>query len=218
MMPMFLMATMSTTTAVRALMSRQHRHKGENMLNHKGTVTLETDRLILRRFVEDDAECMFINWASRDKVTKYLSWFPHKDIEETRKIILSWIEEYEQPNRYQWAIVLKDTNEPIGSIGVVRQKEVVKSAEMGYCICDDYWHRGYTSEALTQVLEYLFEEIGFNRISAKHDVNNPNSGAVMAKCGMKYEGTLRESWHTKEGDPMSVSIYAILKSDWEQNK
>jgi len=183
------------------------------MLSHKGTVELETDRLILRRFTENDAECMFINWASREIVTKYLSWFPHKNIEESKEIIRSWIEEYKQADRYQWAIVLKESNELIGSIGVVEQKENVRSAEMGYCISDYHWRKGYTSEALACVIRYLFDEIGFNRISAKHDVNNPNSGAVMAKCGMKYEGTLRESWHTKEGDPMSVSIYAILKSD-----
>jgi ribosomal-protein-alanine N-acetyltransferase len=84
---------------------------------------------------------------------------------------------------------------------------------MGYCISDDYWHQGYTSEALARVMEFLFDEIGYNRISAIHDVNNPNSGAVMKKCGMKYEGTLRESLLTKEGDPMSISIYAMLRSD-----
>ncbi|MBR5272491.1 MAG: GNAT family N-acetyltransferase [Clostridia bacterium] len=189
------------------------------MLNHKGTVNLETPRLILRSFIESDAEAMFKNWASRDIVTKYMSWFPHKDIEETKNIIRAWIEEDEKSNRYHWAIVLKSTNEVIGSIGVVRQKEDVKSAEMGYCIGDDFWHRGYTSEALARIIEYLFKEIGYNRISALHDVNNPNSGAVMKKCGMKYDGTLRESGLTKEGNPMNVSIYAILKSDWkEQNK
>lgn len=183
------------------------------MLSHKGTMELETDRLILRRFTEDDAECMFINWASREIVTKYLSWFPHKNIEETKEIIRSWIREYEQTNRYQWAIMLKESNELIGSIGVVRQNESIESAEMGYCIGDDFWFRGYTAEALRCVLKYLFEDIGFNRIAAIHDVNNPNSGAVMKKSGMKYEGTLRENGLTKHGEPMTISIYSILKSD-----
>ncbi len=185
------------------------------MLNHKGSTRLETERLILRSFIESDDVRMFENWASREIVTKYLSWFPHKNIEETRSIIREWIEEDKNPDRYQWAIVLKSTNEVIGSIGVVRQNENVKSAEMGYCIGNDFWHQGYTSEALARVLRYLFEEIGYNRITALHDVNNPNSGAVMRKCGMKFEGTLRESGLTKEGLPMSVSIYSILKSDWK---
>ena len=95
------------------------------MLNHKGTNNLETERLILRRFVEGDAEPMFYNWASREEVTKYVTWFPHKSVEETQQIVNLWVEEYSENNRYQWAIVLKSTNEPIGSIGVVRQNEDV---------------------------------------------------------------------------------------------
>lgn len=204
----------STSTAEKPKKNQRSSNIKEiKMLTHKGTKRLETQRLILRSFVESDAEQMFENWASRDIVTKYLSWFPHKDIEETRSIIREWIEEDKKPDRYQWAIVIKSTDEVIGSIGVVRQNEDVKSAEMGYCIGNDFWHQGYTSEALTRVLKYLFEEIGFNRVMALHDVNNPNSGAVMRKCGMKYEGTLRENGLTKDGLPMSVSIYATLKSD-----
>lgn len=188
------------------------------MLNHKGTINLETDRLILRRFTEADAEAMFTNWASREIVARYLTWFAHKDIEQTHEIIRSWIDEYRQINRYHWAIVLKDTDELIGSIGIVRQNEVKSSAEMGYCISDDHWYQGYTAEALRRILKYFFEEVGFNRISAVHNVNNPNSGAVMKKAGMLYEGTLRETGLTKHGKPMTLSIYAMLKSDWEQGK
>lgn len=186
------------------------------MLNHKGTIKLETDRLVLRRFVEGDAEPMFSNWASREEVTKYVTWFPHKNVEETQQIVNLWVEEYSENNRYQWAIVLKSTNEPIGSIGVVRQNEEARAAEMGYCIGNDYWHQGYTSEALECVMKYLFENIGFNRIAALHDVRNPNSGAVMKKCRMQYEGTYREARLTKEGELLTYSVYAALKSDWKR--
>lgn len=185
------------------------------MLNHQGTVTIETDRLILRRFVKGDASCMYKNWASRPEVTKYVTWFSHKSVEETQQIIDLWVKEYEELNRYQWAIVLKSTQEPIGSIGVVRQKEDARVAEMGYCIGDDYWHQGYTSEALFHIMSYLFNTVGFNRIAALHDVRNPYSGAVMKKCGMHYEGTLREVGITKEGEALTVSLYAALRSEWK---
>lgn len=188
------------------------------MLNHQGTVQLETERLILRRFEKNDAICMYKNWASKPEVTKYVTWFPHKSVEETQQIIDLWIDEYVEANRYQWAIVLKSTNEPIGSIGVVRQKEDAQVAEMGYCIGNDFWHQGYTSEALLCVMSYLFEKIGFNRIAALHDVRNPNSGGVMKKCGMKYEGTMRDVGLTKEGEFLTVSLYAILRSDWKKEK
>ena len=186
------------------------------MLNHKGTVRIETDRLILRRFVESDAKVMYRNWASKPEVTKYVTWFPHKNEEETQQIIRQWIKEYEESNYYQWAIVLKSTQEPIGSIGVVKQKEDAKIAEMGYCIGDDYWHQGYTSEALLCVMNFLFDTVGFNRIAALHDVRNPNSGAVMKKCGMLYEGTLREIGITKEGETLTLSLYSALRSEWHK--
>ena len=186
------------------------------MINHKGTVEIKTERLILRRFIEDDAEKMFLNWASIPEVTKYVTWFPHKNVEETKMIVKAWVKEYDQIDRYQWAIVLKETNEPIGSIGVVRQDDKSEKAEMGYCIGNAFWHKGDTSEALASVMEYLFYSIGFNRIAALHDIRNPNSGHVMTKCGMKYEGTHREAGVTKEGDKLTYSIYAALRSEWKK--
>lgn len=186
------------------------------MINHKGTVQLETEHLVLRRFVEEDVKPMYNNWASVPEVTKFVTWFPHKNIEETQVIVKHWVEEYSEPNRYQWAIVLKEIDEPIGSIGVVRQDDKISKAEMGYCIGNAFWHKGYTSEALSCVMEFLFNEVGFNRIAALHDVRNPNSGRVMMKCGMQFEGTHREAGITKEGDKLTYSIYAALKNEWKK--
>ena len=196
-------------------MNRNDNHIKELIPSHKGTVTMETERIILRRFTKEDALFMFNNWANDPVVTKYMTWFAHENTETSLSVINSWIEQYEQLNWYQWAIVLKDINEPIGSIGVVRSKDEDLSAEMGYCIGRKYWHKGYTSEALSRVLKFLFDDVGYNRISAIHDIRNPNSGLVMKKCGMKYEGTLREIGFTKEKEPLTVSMYSILKSEWE---
>lgn len=66
-------------------------------------------------------------------------------------------------------------------------------AHIGYCIGEKWWHQGITSEALQHVINFLIDEVGMNRIEAVHDSQNPNSGKVMKKCGMKYEGTLRQS-------------------------
>lgn len=184
------------------------------MLNHKGSIEIKTPRLVLRKFVESDAPAMYRNWASKDIVTKYVTWFPHKSVDETRQVISMWVDEYKDDNRYQWAIILKEINEPIGSIGVVRQKEDIAAAEMGYCIGNDFWHKGYTSEALYAVMDFLFNEVGFNRISAIHDIRNPHSGDVMKKSGMIYEGTHREIALTKEGELLSVCEYAALKREW----
>ena len=139
------------------------------MLTHKGTQTIETSRLILRRAVREDAEPMFRNWASDPEVTKFLTWPAHSSIAVSEMVIGSWLQEYEKENYYQWMIVLKELGEPIGSISVVRQNDRVEEAEIGYCIGRPWWHRGIVSEALAAVIEYLFIEVGMNRVAARHD-------------------------------------------------
>ena len=182
------------------------------MLTHKGTVTLETPRLILRRAEITDAEAMFHNWASDPEVTKFLTWPPHESIAVSRSLLERWITEYEKDDYYLWMIVPKESAEPIGSISVVNHRDDIAEAEIGYCIGKKWWHRGIMTEALTAVMDYLFEGVGMNRIKATHDVNNPHSGGVMKKCGMTYEGTARQGSRNNQGICDS-SAYAILRSD-----
>ena len=182
------------------------------MLIHKGTQTLETPRLILRRAVREDAAPMFRNWASDPEVTKYLTWPAHSNITVSETVLKSWLQEYEKESYYQWMIVLKELGEPIGSISVVNQRDDIAEAEIGYCIGKRWWHQGIMTEALAAVMDYLFDGVGMNRIEAKHDVNNPNSGAVMKKCGMFYEGTARQSDRNNQGI-CNIATYGILRSD-----
>lgn len=178
------------------------------MLNHKGTVILETPRLILRRAIREDAEPMFHNWASDPEVTKYLTWPTHETPQVSAWIIDSWIAKYPQPDFYQWMIELKGLGEPIGSISVVRLLEDIGEAEIGYCIGKTWWHQGLTSEALSAVIDFLFREVGADRVSARHDPRNPRSGAVMKKCGMVYVGTTFGSDQNNQGICDTV-CYAI---------
>lgn len=184
------------------------------MLTHKGTQTIETSRLILRRAIREDAEPMFRNWASDSEVTKFLTWPAHSDIAVSEMVVGSWLQEYEKDSYYQWMIVLKELGEPIGSISVVRQNDRVEEAEIGYCIGSRWWHRGIMTETLTAVIEYLFSEVGMNCVAARHDPNNPNSGGVMRKCGMKYEGTNRACDRNNQGI-CDAAHYAILRSEWK---
>ncbi len=82
-------------------------------MNHKGTKNIVTERLILRQFELSDIAPVFINWTSNNQVTKYLRWPTHEDISVTERVLKEWIEKYKDPSFYQWAIVLKDINEPI---------------------------------------------------------------------------------------------------------
>ena len=179
-------------------------------MKHCGTQQLETKRLILRRFRPEDAAAMYHNWASDDEVTKYLMWPTHSSIEVSQYVTDDWVNSYSKDDFYQWAIVPKEFKEPIGSISVVRQEG--DTFEIGYCIGKHWWHQGIVSEALTAVMDYLFDEVGMNRIEAKHDVNNPHSGGVMKKCGMRYEGTSRQSDRNNQGI-CDLVTYGILRSD-----
>ena len=183
------------------------------MLNHKGTVTIETDRLILRRFAMEDAESMYRNWASDDEVTKHLTWPTHSSVEISKMVLTDWTCHYPEPDFYNWAIVLKEYGpEPIGNISVVGINKEVDAATMGYCMSRAHWGKGVMTEALTAVIEFFFDEVGFNRIYADHAVDNPASGRVMEKSGMLHEGILRQAGRSNQGI-IDVSRWAILKSD-----
>lgn len=159
-------------------------------LRHLGTQSIETVRLQLRKFQLEDAEDMYHNWAGDPEVCKYLSWGPHQDVGVSRRRISYWIASYERNNSYVWAIELKNKKMVIGTISVEITDDTTLSCEVGYCLGKEYWSRGIMSEALHTVMHFLFYEVGYQRIIAKHDVQNIASGRVMQKAGMhflKYE-------------------------------
>ncbi|MCM1387388.1 MAG: GNAT family N-acetyltransferase [Bacillus sp. (in: Bacteria)] len=182
-------------------------------MKHCGTQKLETDRLILRQFAIEDAAAMYQNWASDDEVTKYLTWQTHSSQEVSRAVIEDWVKNYASPNYYEWAVTVKDNGgEPIGSISVVGMKENISMVHIGYCIGRKWWQKGITSEALKAVMDFLFDVVDVNRIEARYDPRNPNSGKVMQKCGMKYEGTLRSADRNNQGI-CDACYYALLKAE-----
>lgn len=180
-------------------------------MKHLGTQTIQTKRLVLRKFVIEDAQAMYHNWASDPEVTKYLMWPPHDSPEISRMVIDSWIREYGRDDYYQWAIEFEGI--PIGSISVVSGNDQTRMVHIGYCIGRKWWHRGIVSEALAGVIRFFFEQVGVNRIEARHDVNNPHSGDVMRKCGMILEGTFRQSDWNNQGI-CDTCCYSILRSDY----
>lgn len=172
-------------------------------------IKIETDRLILRKISINDANFSFKNWMSDRKVTKFLRWKSHDNIDESKRIIKEWIKSYDNPYFFQWVIELKEINEPIGNISVVDYKEMTRTCHIGYAIGSKFWNKGYTSEAFLKVIEYLFS-IGINRIESQHDPLNKASGRVMEKCGLKYEGCLKKADYNNRGI-VDVLIYAIVK-------
>jgi len=186
-------------------------------MKHRGTSVLEKGRLLLRPFDKKDVKEMYQNWANDDRVTRYLTWPTHKCIDITNKVIESWIEQYHNLNYYQWAIVYKENNQVIGSISVVGIDESIEATEIGYCIGYDYWNKGITTEAFSMVISFLFDEVNCNRISARHDVNNPVSGNVMKKCGLKPEGIQLQAGKNNTG-VCDIATYGIIRNHYLQTK
>ena len=181
-------------------------------MENKGTKTLETDRLILRRFKPEDAEHMFNNWASDTEVTRFLTWKAHSDVNVTRELLKEWISRYTDLTYYNWIIELKENHQVIGNISAVKVNEKTEAVDMGYCMGKAWWGKGIMPEALRRVIAFFCEEVGVNRIAACHDVNNPKSGRVMEKAGMKTEGVLRAAGLNNLGVCDEV-WHSIIKND-----
>lgn len=155
----------------------------------------------------------FDYYISSDEVTKYLTWPTHSNIDVSKSVLGNWADSYSDKKYYQWAIVLKaNGGEPVGSISVVKMDEDVSMVQIGYCIGRPWWKKGITSEAMKMVMDFFFDKVKVNRIESRHDPRNPNSGKVMIKCGMKYEGTLRSSGRNNQGI-CDVCYYSLLKSE-----
>lgn len=183
------------------------------MINHIGTNSIETIRLILRRFQIEDTYDMFKNWASDKETLKFLPWGPHSDINVTRWRIINWVKNYSSPNVYNWAIYLKSAKEVIGSISVEVSNDKEESCEIGYCIGKAFWGREIMPEAVRAVMHYLFCEVGYKKIIARHDVKNKASGRVMQKAGMKFDRIIHNVGRRRDGSLYDVAMYVKYYDD-----
>ena len=182
-------------------------------IKHKGTVTINTPRLVLRRLTEEDAQNMYNNWASDEKVPKYLSWNIHESVETTRELLATWVAEYEKPEHYQW--VIEYDGAIVGTVGLHAVSDKHERCEMGYNIGSKWWNKGIVTEAVGAVINFVFTELNMNKVCALHDTENIGSGRVMQKNGMKQEGLLYEHSVRKDGTRGNLAYYAIIKSEWK---
>lgn len=149
------------------------------MLNHKGTQTIYTKRLILRQIREEDYIDMY-RYTTKEEVAKYVSWSVHKSIEDTKAVCKMWADEYKNGDKYHWAIVYN--NRVIGNIEIV--KIIDTTASIGWQIDSEYWNKGIMTEAATAVRDYMFSQIGIEVLEAEYAKENIGSGRVMQKIGM----------------------------------
>ena len=177
-------------------------------LKNNGTIQLETERFILRKFRISDAHDVYENWSSDKDSAKYNAWKVHSDIEVTKEYLADWIEGYKKDFYYHWAIEDKENEEIIGSISATNVKKRKKYCEIGYTIAKKMWNRGIATEVLICVIKYLTDE-GFQIIRAIHDVRNIASGKVMEKAGMEFVKTKYQIYLSSADIIMKCNIYEV---------
>ena len=176
-----------------------------------GTKKLETKRLILRKFKENDYKMMFDNWASDEVVAKNAGWPKHENKEDTKELVKIWVEEYKDEYTFNWIIVLKDKF-PIGSITVIRKDLNNRTCEIGYNIGSKFWNNGYATEAIKAVIDYLFSLDLFDTITGQCFEYNIASSRVLEKNGFTKEGILRNRYIV-DGKSVNLVELSILKEE-----
>ncbi len=183
------------------------------MLNHVGTETIETERLILRRYDNNDATDMFDNWVTAPEVSKFWGWKPHENIEETKSLLLGWIEEYSNLETYHWVIVLKNISQAIGYI-YINAFDDNNNCEVHYALSQKYWNQGIMSEACKRILSFAFSVVGVENVRTRHHIDNPASGRVMQKCGMRFIKTAYKQVPDCDQISGDYCFYEISKNDY----
>ena len=174
------------------------------------SVKLETERLILRPFEVKDLEDFF-EYASVEGVGECAGWNHHENIEVSKDILTDFIRE-----RKTFALVYKENNKVIGSLGLEESKEDIYKlnpfasfVELGYVLSKDYWGKGLMTEASKRVIEFIFSDLGVDYITVCHFVENDRSRRVIEKLGFKY--VCEDVFKTREGREIT-SLYYLLKN------
>jgi RimJ/RimL family protein N-acetyltransferase len=171
---------------------------------------LRTARLVLRPFVLADAPVVQ-RLAGDESVASSTLNIPHPYEDGMAE---RWIEKQAGEWEAGASLVLAVTTHADGLVGAVGLDltPAHRRAELGYWIGVPFWNRGYATEASAALIAHGFEELGLNRVMARHITRNPASGRVMKKLGMRPEGVMREHI-VKWDEPEDIAIYGILRSD-----
>ena len=172
--------------------------------------TIVTERLLLRRWKLSDADALY-KYACDPEVGPHAGWPPHENVEESKMIIRELF-----TNDYTWAVILKETNEPIGCMGYYpfgkSNIEIGENdAEVGYWIGKPHWNNGYCTEALQAMIHYCYEKKHFQTLWADFFVDNPASGRVMEKCGFTDTGKENYCSNLYHGEDRPIHIMILEK-------
>ncbi|WP_250278255.1 GNAT family N-acetyltransferase [[Clostridium] colinum] len=173
-------------------------------------MTLETDRLFLRTFTENDLDDFF-EYAKTEEIGLNAGWIPHTSKEDSKIILNMFIKD-----KNTFAIVYKKNNKVIGSISLSKDKlrSGVNSKCLGYVLSKDYWGKGIMTEAVKKIVQYCFVTLDLDILSVSHFKDNIASKRVIEKNGFIYEGTIRKSFLLYNGTLKDKCLYSLSKLDF----
>lgn len=176
------------------------------------TPRLETERLVLRPITVEDMGFVY-ELFSRPETNRYSGHESPRSLEEAGDMYDKYMKPG-SPSRFRLAVELKETGEPVGTLGLYSYSERDGRAELGYDLLVNHWGRGIMTEAVREVLRYGFEALSLNRVEAIMDPLNTRSVRLVERLGFKREGRLRERYLYKERRRDEL-VYDLLRSDWE---
>lgn len=186
------------------------------MLTHIGTDTIETERLILRRFEYSADEAMLRYWVADEKIQSLYSEPVYSTKEAVKELLDKYIGSYEKNDYYRWAVIEKKSGECIGQIAYFLVDSKNHFAEIEYCIGSDFQCKGFATEAAKAIIRYGFEKLNLHKVQICTKTINKASKRVIEKCGFTYEGTLRDYFYMN-GEYVGRLYFSMLRSEFEQN-
>jgi ribosomal-protein-alanine N-acetyltransferase len=175
-------------------------------------IELNSERLVLRRIVDSDLLALFSIFSNAE-VMRYWSSLPMTDISNARQMLLNIQENYRNRSALQLGIERKNDRSLIGTCTLHNIHLNSRRAEVGYILGRTYWRQGYMREALTVLIDYAFNSLGFNRLEADIDPRNTASEKLLEHLGFVKEGYLRQRWIV-DGEISDSVFYGLLRSDW----
>ncbi len=177
-------------------------------MQHFGTKAFETARLICRPFTQEDCEDMFKNWAANPRVQFEYGEPVYDTVQKVEVLLAEYIEKYQNPDFYRWAIVEKSRMENIGQIAFCKVYSDRWTAEIEYCIGEPFWGSGYAGEALNGLIDFTFGNTEFLKLEAYHRSENIRSGRVLEKSKMHITNTV-ERFVRENISPHNEVCYCI---------
>ena len=184
------------------------------MLTHIGTQEIETERLLLRRFTQEDAAAVWANWAGDEAVQSRYREPVYATLEEAQGLLAKYIAWYDESEAYyRWAVIEKKSGECIGQAAYFHIDSKNHCGEIEYCIGQAFQRKGYCTEAVRAIMGFGFEKVNMHKVQITHMAGNGASRGVILKCGLAYEGTLRD-YFRDDGAYTDRLYYSMLEGDW----